>query len=41
MGNQTPPVVIQKLIGWALTDMMHVYRDAVGSELREMAGRIW
>lgn len=41
MEKRTPPVVIQKLIGWASTDMLRVYGDAVGSELREMAGAIW
>jgi integrase len=41
MEKRTPPVVIQKLVGWASTDMLRVYGDAVGSELREMAGAIW
>lgn len=41
MEKRTPPVVIRKIVGWASTDMLRVYGDAVGSELREMARATW
>jgi len=38
MEKRTQTVVIQKHIGWASTDMLRVYGDAAGSELRQLAG---
>lgn len=38
---KTPPNMIQQWLGWASTDMLGVYGQALGEEERELAAKLW